>query len=487
MINKQGGFLMKNSKYLILEKIGEGSFGQIYKGRSLKKNQMVAIKFEKQEDKSFREITDSMFESFNLGEIDTESNLLNEIRILLQLQNHPGFPRLHAYGYESGYIYMALSYFGENLDEKLKKCFNHFTIQTICKVALQILDLLDHLHSKGIIHRDIKPENIMCGLDKEKEKIYLIDYGLSCSYLNEDKQHTSFNFENGFIGTARYASVYAHKGYGQSRRDDLISLGYCLIYFAKGNLPWQNLKVKEKKERLIKIRELKEKNGYDELTNNMHPIFKTFMQKVFELGYFDKPDYEGLKQIFREALSEKDLNSFHFDWNLLKKKNASDRMKEFLSGHVMNFSSLKLEIDKEERLLMKKSVLVEKDSIQEFSNTSFVCNSIKQTSTIDSKPKEVKKSKKKLYFILLKILIGDSKASDQVFQELANNAVDENAQKILVNNPPKFINKENNKKLEFERCQLKIKSNSNDCMEKKIDDDDGFESRFIRVMSNLEL
>lgn len=318
------GWIMKNSKYEVLEKIGEGSFGQIFKGQNITNKKTVAIKFEKQEAKNSKKGDNQNFELLKSGEINHDSNLLNEIRTLLQLQSFSNFPKLHAYGYEKGFIYMVSSHLGDNLDQKLKQCGNRFSLNTICKIAIQTLDLLFYLHSKGFIHRDVKPENFVCGL-KQQEQIYLIDFGLSTRYLNEENEHMSFNLHNGFIGTARYASIYAHKGYGQSRRDDLISLGYVLVYFAMGRLPWQNLKGSSEKDRLNQIKDMKEKNGYDDLTRNLNPIFEKYMQKVFELGFFDDPDYEDLKKIFSETLKKENEHIDKFDWNSKPKKTKSNQ------------------------------------------------------------------------------------------------------------------------------------------------------------------
>ena len=345
---------MKNSKYEVLEKIGEGSFGQIYKGQNITNKKTVAIKFEKQEAKNIQNISHQNFELLKSGEISHESNLLNEIRTLLQLQSFSKFPKLHAYGYEKGLIYMVSSHFGDNLDQKLQRCGNRFSRNTICKIDIQALDLLSCMHSKGFIHRDIKPENFVCGL-KQQEQIYLIDFGLASRYLNEDNEHMCFSLNNGFIGTARYASIYAHKGYGQSRRDDLISLGYVLVYFAMGRLPWQNLKANGEKHRLDQIKDMKEKNGYDDLTRNLDPIFEKYMQKVFELGYFDDPDYEDLKKIFSETLKKEKVLSDKFDWNTSNQKKKKS-IQEIKFNKKTHFEEAKLWKNKSNDYLNQISV-----------------------------------------------------------------------------------------------------------------------------------
>ena len=101
-----------------------------------------------------------------------------------------------------------------------------------------MISRLEILHQKGYVHRDIKPENFTIGRDKFASLIYLIDFGLSKSFKDINGHHIVYREEKGLIGTPRYASISSHLGIEQSRRDDLESLGYVLIYFLKGSLPW---------------------------------------------------------------------------------------------------------------------------------------------------------------------------------------------------------------------------------------------------------
>ena len=385
--NINGGSSLINDKYIIKKKIGQGAFGEIFKGKNLQKNSLVAIKFEKHNNSNFF----SESESDNFEKLKNTSNLVNETIILSHFQKERGFPRLYSYGYEKNQIYMIISYLGENLEKKLKKCSGFFSLQTICKIAIQSIDLLSKFHEKGFIHRDIKPENLMVGRGAEKEMIYLIDFGLSIQYINHNNEHNKFQLKRGFVGTARYASINAHKGYGQSRRDDLISLGYCLIYFMKGFLQWQDVKIHNKTEKFAKIREIKEKSGYDELTKGLNPCFQNYLQNVFELGFFDKPDYNYLKKIFVEALIGEHIDFIQFDWNLLKinKKEAkiSKKMKNLLRGVQVDFSKLKEIQEQEESMLLNQSLILLDDEILENNkeNNSFTKKSNKQNSNEISK------------------------------------------------------------------------------------------------------
>lgn len=111
-------------------------------------------------------------------------------------------------------------------------------------MGIQLLERIESLHSKNLIHRDLKPENIVIGWH-DIDLIYLIDFGLA-KYYRESGNHIPMVDKKGIIGTARYASISAHLGKEQSRRDDLESLCYVLIYLNKGKLPWMNLLISDK-------------------------------------------------------------------------------------------------------------------------------------------------------------------------------------------------------------------------------------------------
>ncbi len=344
---------MFNQKYVIIKKIDQGAFGEIYKGKNLQTNNFVAIKMDK-----------------NISSLSNESglmnyvNLVNEIKILSVLQTESMFPKLHAYGYENKHLYMIMSYLGDSLERKFKKCWGFFSLQTVCKIAIQSLEIISAFHNKGFVHKDIKPENFLCGIGKEKEMIYLIDFGLSKRYLNNKNQHINFNSKKGFTGTATYASINTHREYEQSRRDDLISLGYCLIYFLKGLLPWQNLIINDKQKKFLKIREIKEKIGYDELTMNLHLNINKYMQNVFELGFFDKPDYELLINFFKEILMGKEEKELSFDWNLLNKQKKKGKKMKKMMMELQNDSE-KLNRMPSEDSFRKNSIIVIDNSMFE--------------------------------------------------------------------------------------------------------------------------
>lgn len=111
------------------------------------------------------------------------------------------------------------------------------------------------------------------GRGDNRDTVYIIDFGLSKKYRSSRTfQHISFITNKKLTGTARYASINALSGYEQSRRDDLESIGYILIYLLKGSLPWQGLKVHADEDRYQKILEKKKKISIEKLCDGLPGI-----------------------------------------------------------------------------------------------------------------------------------------------------------------------------------------------------------------------
>ena len=141
---------------------------------------------------------------------------------------------------EGEFNVLIIQLLGPNLEKLLKSCGGKFNLYTVLMVADQTLTLIEELHTKFYIHRDIKPENLAIGIGKKSDTVYLIDFGLAKRYRDSiNQQHIPYRDGKTFTGTMRYASVNAHLGLEQSRRDDLESLGFVFVYLAKGKLPWQ--------------------------------------------------------------------------------------------------------------------------------------------------------------------------------------------------------------------------------------------------------
>eukprot|EP01130_Rhizamoeba_saxonica_P004604 TRINITY_DN1875_c1_g1_i2.p1 TRINITY_DN1875_c1_g1~~TRINITY_DN1875_c1_g1_i2.p1 ORF type:complete len:278 (-),score=58.68 TRINITY_DN1875_c1_g1_i2:130-963(-) len=212
---------------------------------------------------------------------------------------------------------LVMDMLGESLSDLFYSNGKKFSLKTVCMLAIQMIERLEIVHKYGIIHRDIKPGNFVMGLGEDLSVVSLLDFGL-CSYFiqKENGKHVKYNSNANFRGTHRYASINAHKKIEQSRRDDIEALAYVLIYFMKGELPWQNLRVK-RKERREKVGKLKEKIAILELTCDLNSVFKKFLYYSRQLDFYQEPDYEYLKNMWRRCLKNNNFEEdYVYDWSV---------------------------------------------------------------------------------------------------------------------------------------------------------------------------
>jgi len=122
----------------------------------------------------------------------------------------------------------------------------------------QLLQRLEFMHSKNYIHRDIKPDNLMMGLGDTSNIVHMIDFGLTRLVIDpKTGKHIPFTSGKNLIGTCRYVSINSHLGLELSRRDDLTTLGYVVINFLKGELPWQNISINKHSARYRNVGKVK--------------------------------------------------------------------------------------------------------------------------------------------------------------------------------------------------------------------------------------
>ena len=291
-------------KYKIKKLMCKSVFSNVYEGINIKENIPVALKIEK---KGKYEL------------LETEAYLLMHLKGF-------GIPEVISFGKYGNYKVLVEELLGptvEDLWEKIafkKDPFGtkNMFLKDICMLAIQGLDRLEFIHSKNILHRDIKSKNFIIGR-KDPNIIYLIDFGFSKKYRSSRTgKHLKFSYINTLIGSIFFSSRYAIRGYELSRRDDLESFGYMILYLAKGgNMPW--IKYYNKKlDRLKKIEEIAKQKmeiSDEKLCAGLPVEFVNYMKYVKNLDFEQEPDYKYLKGLFINILSTNEMRrSIQFFW-----------------------------------------------------------------------------------------------------------------------------------------------------------------------------
>ena len=191
---------------------------------------------------------------------------------------------------------------------------------------------MEYIHSKSYIHRDLCPTNFLIGFNKKShnDMVYLIDYGLAKRFQNpRTLQHIPYADGKKIIGTSRHVSINCCLGIEQSRRDDLESLGYILMYFNRnGIMPWSNVKANAKKAKYNKIMEIKMNTSVAQLCMGYPKEFAIYLNYVRQLKFKEIPDYKYLRKLFKDLFIKKGYkNDSIFDWNLIQKKHSKLKQK----------------------------------------------------------------------------------------------------------------------------------------------------------------
>ncbi|XP_011091295.1 casein kinase 1-like protein 11 isoform X2 [Sesamum indicum] len=256
------------NKFKLGRKIGGGSFGELYLAVNIQSGEEVAVKLEPVKTK--------------------HPQLYYESKLYMLLQGGTGIPHLKWFGVEGEYNAMVIDLLGPSLEDLFNYCNRKFTLKTVLMLADQL--------------------------------VYIIDYGLAKKYRDlQTHKHIPYRENKNLTGTARYASVNTHLGVEQSRRDDLESLGYVLMYFLRGSLPWQGLKAGTKKQKYDKISEKKMLTPIEVLCKSYPSEFISYFHYCRSLRFDDKPDYSYLKRLFRDLFIREGYQfDYVFDWTVLK-------------------------------------------------------------------------------------------------------------------------------------------------------------------------
>ena len=336
-IQEYGDYICNNEN-----PIGSGSFGQVLYGKHKNTSLEVAVKV--------------------ISSDTSADTIRKEINFSKQLQKITGFPTIYYTCVYDKKNIIVESLLGPSLDKLFKYCGRKFPLKTVCLIGKEIVKRLENMHEKGILHRDLKPNNLTWGNfnssynnisncnsinnisnNLDIKTIFLIDFGLSCSFLEGGLSYKHYKIKTNlsFVGTLRYASLNSHKGIRQSRRDDLESMIYILIYFLKGKLPWQDVKAKQKEERHKLISEIKSKVTIESLCENLPSEFAELLTYVKNLEFDEKPIYSKFYAFFHNLIEK--LNK-----EMIEEKDYSYIWETLLVDNMMRYNEYNDENLKEE-------------------------------------------------------------------------------------------------------------------------------------------
>ena len=272
--------------------IGKGSYGEVYLCHDSSFNK-YAIKVEKKDS----------------------DKLLTEFQIYKKLKKRDILvPSVYEYIETEENNALVMDLLGDCLDTLFtKKYKNKFDVGTILLLGINLTTTLEKVHESGFIHRDIKPNNFLIGRDINNDKVYLTDFGLTVNYII-DGEHIKATTKKKLIGTLRYASINIHVGMAPSRRDDMESLAYMLIYFARGSLPWQGLKnVKSGEAHKERIGEIKIGTSVKSLCNGIPSVLGEYLELARGLKFAEKPNYNKMRQILYDYADNNKID-LQYQW-----------------------------------------------------------------------------------------------------------------------------------------------------------------------------
>uniref|UniRef100_A0A7S0YK24 non-specific serine/threonine protein kinase n=1 Tax=Polytomella parva TaxID=51329 RepID=A0A7S0YK24_9CHLO len=295
--------------YVPEKKLGKGGFGQVWLGRRMYHKKpskdegaganLVAIKFEHKLSKGC--VGGSPYEWQVYG----------------QLGDVYGIPKLHYKGLQDDFYVMVMDLLGPSLWDIWSQQGQQMSEPYVACVAMEAINILQSLHNKGYVHGDVKPENFLVGPEgtSRERRLFLVDLGLAVRY-RERVAHIKYEQRpDDFRGTVRYASVHAHLGRTASRRDDLESLVYTLIFLHRGRLPWQGYMGTNKS---YWVGRKKANCSAELLCRGCDIAFQEFADCVLNLRFEDVPNYARYISFFEHLVVTVERQSLILVDNALK-------------------------------------------------------------------------------------------------------------------------------------------------------------------------
>ncbi|RAL13260.1 double-time [Aspergillus homomorphus CBS 101889] len=279
-------------RFKLLRYLGGGGYGEVFLAKDLQTSTTVALKLEP---------------------LSTRNTLEHENAIYTTIRG-PGIPKVYLYRpHIDDYRLLAIELLGPTLEDLFNYCHRRFSLKTVLMLADQLLLRMRHIHRAGYIHQDIKPENLLMGAGRKGSTLYINDFGLAKRKIVATRNVKWFQGKRvkGVVGTYVYASRAAHWRLYQTYRDDMECVGYTLVEFLKGKLPWEHLDHSKHQP----IRDAKERISVRELCAGLPEEFERYFHHVNGLHYNEMPKYEWLRGLFRKLFARRRYEWDNvFDW-----------------------------------------------------------------------------------------------------------------------------------------------------------------------------
>ena len=406
-------------KYKILKELGKGAFSTVFVAKKLIDQKLIAAKIQKKTEL--------------YGYLDNEAYFLYKLKGII------GIPKIYSFGVSGNYYILIEELLGKSLEELFKE--NKF--KSNCKrlidmllAGIQIIDRIKSIHSKNMLHLDIKPSNFLVG-NPNNSLIYIIDFGLSKQYRSSRTgKHIQYSKNKYFAGNICYTSLNTMKGIEPTRRDDLESIGYMLIYLYTQKLPWHNIKAQNTLELSKKVLEIKSLISIKMICEDTPKEMIEFMQYIRALNFDENPNYNYLTKLLEIMLQKinknNDMNFSWIDKSLIQKNNSfkTSNKNKSISPFTKILNSIK---EKPENEKLKN----------DYNNHNFIEKTYFNKDIYLLNEENLDRQIRKIYFNKNKSNKFNIIKTDKNFQTFSNNNISlNNKNKIIKLSKPR--NKQNN-------------------------------------------
>jgi len=357
---------LAKKQWVLGQSVGTGGFGEIYLATESGKGEQRVVKIEPHEN-------GPLFVEMHFYISAGKPEHLQDFKKVRKDKDIPHLPMLRGHGsyqhkVSDTYRFLVIDKLGQDLDKTFKNGANPLPFSTVANVSVQVLTALEYIHFRGYTHNDVKAANLLLGLGNSTKDVFLVDFGLCVKYMKggQEGSHKEYRADprKAHDGTIEYLSRDAHAGC-TSRRSDLEVLGYNIIHWLTGSLPWLPLTNNPAKVQTAKDQFMKDlgKN-----TVSLPRQVQDFMKYVVGLKFEEEPDYEKLRGYFMAEVKKSGGNLDIGDGSGSKRKSTSkkDSKKPQINERVDEIENNSSPLKKVRKVSAKKAPVVKTDSEEEF-------------------------------------------------------------------------------------------------------------------------